>query len=417
MVVYTVDIEAGVSCDSSRPKSFYMDRTRVIMTVHDNPSVMRLEGDGLMLWRAGDLQGTPVEGLEALPPNTVFATPGDATRLVEIEVRPDETRHLAKSLPFLLEDEVVEDIGELVFPRLHLDGTRWLVAIVRHDRMAEWADLLPTGWDGPWVPESLILPWQPDEVCVLIEGEEALVRYAHWGGTRIERSLLGSLLSALPGKSTGIVIYGTDQEGDLALIPEDLRRHVRWRQGALGAALLVTREERLFDLRQGEFAPTLPLARWWGMWRRVAVVAGVAVILQLGADLAAYQRLKAENLGLRMAIQDSFRQANPRGAVVDAEKQLDRQLAEFSPGASGPAFTPMLAAVTLAVSEGQGLDISTLNFSSGSGDMRLELTAEDYAAVEALRQRLDRRGYEAVLETSSSRNDRVRARLRVEERT
>lgn len=387
------------------------------MTVHDNTSVMRFEGDRLMLWRAGDLHGTPVEGLAAMPPNTVFAAPGDAIRLVEIEVRPDEAKHLAKSLPFLLEDEVVEDIGDLVFPRVHLEGNRWLVAILRRDRMAEWAERLPPDWDGPWIHESLVLPWQPNEVCVLVEGDEVVIRYARWGGARIERALLGTLLSALPQPGAAIVVYGTDEQADTAAIPEHLWEQTRWRQGALGASLLVAREETHFDLRQGEFAPTLPLTRWWGMWRRVAVVAGAAVILQLGADVAEYQRLKAENLGLRMAIQDSFRQANPRGAVVDAEKQLDRQLAEFNPGTSGVAFTPMLAAVTLAVSEGPGVNISTLNFSSGSGEMRLDLTAEDYAAVEALRQRLGGQGYEAILETSSSRNDRVRARLRVEGRT
>ena len=62
----------------------------------------------------------------------------------------------------------------------------------------------------------------------------------------------------------------------------------------------------------------------------VAIAAGLAMTLQFVADLLQYQTLKSRNLELRSAIQDSYRKANPRGAVVDVEKQLNRQLSEFA---------------------------------------------------------------------------------------
>ena len=162
---------------------------------------------------------------------------------------------------------------------------------------------------------------------------------------------------------------------------------------------------------------TLPGCRWpdgGGQWRSVAVAAGIAVTLYVGANIAEYQRLKSQNVALRSAIQASYRQANPQGVMVDVEKQLDRQLAEFNPASIGVAFTPMLAVITGAVSEDDELNISTLNFSARAKEVRLDLVAGDYAAVEALQQRLDKAGFKAVLETSSSRNEQVRARLRVE---
>jgi len=177
--------------------------------------------------------------------------------------------------------------------------------------------------------------------------------------------------------------------------------------------LLLAQDGPAFDLRQGRFAPQLPLGRWWRLWQRVAVAAGVALVLQLGADVAQYQRLKADNTRIRQAIQDSYRQANPRGAVVDVEKQLDRQIAEFNPSSNGLAFTPLLAAITASLAEQGSISLSTLNFSASSGEVRLDLMADDFAAVEALRQLLGRRGLDATLETSSSRDEQVRARLRV----
>ena len=54
--------------------------------------------------------------------------------------------------------------------------------------------------------------------------------------------------------------------------------------------------------------------------------------LDFVAILCQFQKLKSHNLELRSAIQQTYRRANPRGAVVDVEKQLDRQIAEFTGG-------------------------------------------------------------------------------------
>ncbi len=385
------------------------------MTVSENPSVIRLEGDELRWWRAGATNSAMLDDLTVLPKNTVFAAPSDAVRLKTFEVDAAEIKHLSRSLPFLLEDDVVDDIDALHFARQPLSDQRWLAGIVARDEVARWQSAMGEAFEGPWVPECLLLPWQQGEVCVLVEDTTALIRVDEWQGARIEHALLAALIAALPEAPGAIVLYGQDQAADMALIPEHLRAVCQWRQGGFGSALMISRAEApMFNLRQGEFAPRLPLQRWWGHWRRVAIAAGVAVTLSLGANVAEYQRLKAENVALRAAVQDSYRQANPKGAVVDAEKQLDRQIAEFNPSSTGVSFTPLLASITGAVAEDAGISISTLNFSASGKEVRLDLMASDYAAVESLRRRLDGAGLKATLETSSSRDDQVRARLRVE---
>jgi type II secretion system protein L len=164
-------------------------------------------------------------------------------------------------------------------------------------------------------------------------------------------------------------------------------------------------------LRQGSFAPPLPLAKWWGVWKAVAIAASVALSLQFVSDVSQFQSLKTQNLELRSAIQDSYRKANPRGAVVDAEKQLDRQIAEFTGEEGVAAFTPRLVDVVTATMAESGR-VTSINYTAGQ--LRLNLTAQDFASVEQIRQALERVGLKATLETSSARGDEVRARLRVE---
>jgi type II secretory pathway component PulL len=123
--------------------------------------------------------------------------------------------------------------------------------------------------------------------------------------------------------------------------------------------------------------------------------------------------LKAEDLRLRQAIQESYRRINPRGQVVDVEKQLNRQLAEFGAGAQTRAFTPVLVEILSAAAAVEGVALTSVNFSGGR-DARINLSAPDFQSVEKLRDQLVTRSLSAELENSNARQDGVMARLRVE---
>lgn len=384
------------------------------MTVSNNASVLRIEQGELRWWRAGDPVSRDVPSVDALPDNTVLAIPSDAVRLGELDISQAERKHLRKSLPFLLEEDLIDELQTLHF--VHGEGSAGAVTygVTTRESMDAWAQLLPGDWEGPWIPEALLLPVGEQELCLVVENDSVLLRLGTTLGSRIPKSLLAALLNSLDSLPDIVSIYGHDEAADLALLPTQWLGKAQWRRGGFGQALLLGSDNQsLLDLRQGHYAPRLPFARWWGHWRQVAMVAAAALVLQLGADALALHRLESENLALRAAIQDSYRQANPRGAVVDPEKQLDRQLAEYQVSASGTAFTPLLSVITRTIAGEQGLGIGSLNFNASSGEVRLDLSADNYALVEKFRAQLQRQGLSAVLETSSSRNDRVRARLRV----
>jgi len=219
---------------------------------------------------------------------------------------------------------------------------------------------------------------------------------------------------AMEAAPTTIVIYGADQVADSQLVPAGLADRIQWRQGDFGTALMLTPSvPTAFNLRQGGYAPRLPLQRWWQFWRTAIFALSIALVLQLGSDWLQFRQLSEENTALRAAIQDSFRRVNPRGAIVDAEKQLDRQLAEFAVGDAALAFIPLLEKLTRTIASVSGVNISSINFSATAGEVRLDVSAPNYEAIESLRTGLQDEGLENDLETSSQRNQRVRARLRV----
>ncbi|WP_435217323.1 type II secretion system protein GspL [Luminiphilus sp. nBUS_07] len=384
------------------------------MTASENPGVLRLDAQGVQIWRAGQKPVSIDEVAEGLRANCIFAVPADRARLTQIEVRSDEHRHLKKSLPFMLEDEVIDPVESMHFSYAPIDDSHYLVALASHAEMTFWLEQLGDQFEGPFFHEALLLPWQPGEVCAVVEAHSVLLRWGEHQGARVESDLLAPLMDALPAPPEAVIVYGGDQERDLALLPNLLQERAQWRQGDFGTALmLVDSAQGFIDMRQGVFAPSLPLRRWWQKWKPLTIALLVAVVLQVASDMAQYWRLKESNIALRTAIEASYRKANPQGALVDAEKQLDRQIAEYAVGAKGLMFTRVLDRIGRAISVGGELTLSNINYSDNTGEVRLDLLAPTYDEIEALRERFAAGGMEAILETSSQRGVQVRARLRV----
>ncbi len=351
-----------------------------------------------------------------------FAVPGAELRLLALPVAAQEKKHIGKSLPFMLEEQVAEDIDELHFAASPLDSASMAVGICTREKMQHWQQLL-ADFSGirQWVPEPLLLPWQPGEWCLVVEDASAIVRTGACAGFSVELSMLPLLLGAAlaeSGKPSAVVVYGGDQQADSQLLPEELQDVLQWRQGNFYSALLLG-DVALppLNLLQGEYALRLPLRRWWLQWRAVAALFALAFVLQLLATYTDYRNLKSENLALRGALEQSYRQAYPKGAIVDAEKQLKRQLDALRGSSQSSGFINLVNKVGAVVAARPGTTIASINYNDKSDEMRMNIVAADFEAVEQVRAEINKSGLQAVMESSSAQGDRVRARLRVGERS
>ncbi len=348
----------------------------------------------------------------------VFAAPGGDVSLREVTFTPAEKRHIGKSLPYLLEDDFAGDVDELHFSSRPLGKLELGVAACTHDAMRDWQERLseiPAA--KQWIPEPLLLPWQPGELCIVIEADRCVVRSGNNEGFTAERDLAGAMLAALPEDSAEVIIvYGLEQEADTVLLPEWMQSLVQWRTGNFAAALMLAEEERQpLNLRQGDYGANLPLGDIWRQWRLVAGVFGLAFLLQVGGTYASYANLEKENLQLRQQIETAYRQAVPRGAVVDPEKQLKRQLDQLRGSGSSASFVSLMDRIGRVVNEQPGTQLASVNFSDKLGGVRLNLVTPDFRAVEAIRAGLVAEGLKATTENSNASGDVVRARLKVEE--
>jgi len=359
-----------------------------------------------------------------------FAVPGADARLLTLLVAPEEKKHLNNSLPFMLEEQVAADVDKLHFAYAPLENDRFAVAIAAKSVMAQWQTLLAE-FPGIrlWLPEPLLLPWQAGEWCLVLEEGSAIIRIGPCEGFTVERELVPALLQSVLSEADrlkepevneprALIIYGMDQVADTELVPEQLRDKVQWRRGNLCTALLLSEMPELkLNLLQGGFVPRLPLALWWRQWRAVAAVLVAACVLQLAAAYAEYRSLFLQNVALRGGVEASYRQAFPQGAIVDAEKQLRRQLDVLGGTGQGSGFVALIERVGGAIAGMPDASIASINYNDKGNEMRLNIVAADFEGVEQLRSRINEAGLEAIMESSTTQGDQVSARLRVTERS
>ncbi len=391
-------------------------------------AVVRLVGDQLYWYPPGrgddpisladsEQQSQLQEILRARQSPVLFAVPGTEVRLQELSVSANEKRHIAKSLPFLLEEEFASDIEDLHIASAPLRADSLAVASCAHHCLGDWRVLLEElSGINQWVPEPLLLPWRVGEISLVIEAGRVVARSGECEGFAVESELLSAMLAALPESDiSSIILYGQDQQQELALIPESLRARVQWRRGGFSAALLLSEDVgKPLNLLQGEYAAQLPLKRWWKLWRWPLVGLGVAFVLQLLATYADYSQLQSENLRLRQSMESAYRQAVPRGAIADPERQLQRKLNDLRGGGVTAAFVTLLEQVGNVVQAERRAQINTINFSGRSGELRLNLVVPDFKAVERIRSSLNAAGLKATVESSNSQGDEVRARMKVQ---
>ena len=397
----------------------------------ENRSVVLIQGES-MIWlepavaRRHDL--AEPQALELLKNelqqnshSVVFAVPGGDCRLLELDVAPEERRHLDASLPFMLEEALADDIESLHFARAELTKERIGVAVVTTKLLDAWADTLADlAPSMPWIPEPLLLPWTSGQWTLCADGDGWLIRYGEVSGTRIDSELFRPFLEVLSKESppSRMVVYGQDETVERKSLGflEDVS--LEWRRGGLGEAMLLSDDSQtMLDLRQGAYAPQLPFDRWWSLWRSVAAILVVALGAHLIAGWLDYRRLERENLALRTEIEAVYREVNPRGAVSNAERQLSNQLAGLRGGQSSASFTAMLAPLATQLSAIEDAALASINYSERSGELRVNVIAGTFVDVEKLRSGLVAAGFDAKLENSSRSGDGVRARLTIGDRS
>jgi type II secretion system protein L len=347
----------------------------------------------------------------------VLVVPAQKVLLRDVAFAPQERRLLRQTVPYSLEEQLIDDVDSQHFALGTVHGNEIPVAIVHKQWLRDWLQkCTQAGLDiKRALPEQLLLPYRANCWTLCVEPQRWLVRVSAYRGFALEPESAALALQLLLDNAAEIpqqLLVQSEQPLELLLsqLPELLRGSVEVLDKVEPAA-----DSPLIDLLQGIFARTLPWRRWWQQWQLAAIALLIAVVVHAVVLGIAHNRLNKQNLALRQQIEAAYRTVEPRGVVNDPELQLRRKLKALQ-GHQGSGVMPLLQQVGGALKKIDAVGVQNLTYSEQQGELRVSVTAATFKDVEAVRAAIAATGLNAQLVGSNTDGDKTRAQLRISDK-
>lgn len=352
--------------------------------------------------------------------------PSTEILLTRVQLPKTHLAHLARAVPYALEDDLAEDVETLHFAWA-VEPQGIAVGVVARSTLEAWLQYLRSLGVEPraLVPEVLAVPWLADTWSIFIDDTLALVRTGERSGFGVELSALPTCLSAalVEAKAhppTEIRVYhSTEVEQLLANGLSATSPPVVYQPRERDAFPQVLASQPLaldLNLLQGAYAPRASVKSRWVSWRLSAALGVLIVAVSVANALNERARLRAttEDFSARMA--SLFRDSFPEiGRTVDPLVQMEQQLNALRARQSGARgdFLALLLESGAPLARLDGLRLERLDYQDSR--LELELIVPDVQALDEL-QRLLRSQPRLSLEvlSAAAADEAVRSRIRIE---
>ena len=168
---------------------------------------------------------------------------------------------------------------------------------------------------------------------------------------------------------------------------------------------------RPFNFLQGQFAQSL---NWFSMlkpWRFVLLFAAVVYLAQMLFLSVHNTQIEQQLLAQRAEMDAIFRQAIPRGNIVDHQKQLQRKLQQLSQNGSGQQFIGWLNRAGQVLADAEVEQLNSLLYDAKTSTMRLDFLVQDYDRLQTIINALQAAGFDTEIKNSNAQDDQLRASL------
>ncbi|MCL1124010.1 type II secretion system protein GspL [Shewanella surugensis] len=317
--------------------------------------------------------------------------PASTITLTSVELPEGNQRQAIKALPFMLEENLAQDVDELHFVVGKAQGTHLPVGVVAHEQMQTWLAWLTEAelTIQRIVPDCLALPLEECHWAAMKFDGEYLLRTGVSSGMALAEGWIATALPYLLTQTDTDEPVTVATYTELALAGTDLRQQPLELPMLTLAKGLATAP---FDLLSGLYKPKREYSKYLSLWGNTAILFGVLFILALiNKGLNIYQ-MDAKAQQFKAQTETIYKQVVPGSSrVVNVRTQLDGYLRSLQGNSSGSSqFFSMLAGIKPAFSQVEELKPTTLRFDAARNELRMQVTAESYGQIEKFKEIVSR---------------------------
>ncbi|MCI2962410.1 MULTISPECIES: type II secretion system protein GspL [Shewanella] len=333
--------------------------------------------------------------------------PAAAMTLTSVHLPEKGQRQALKALPFMLEEALAEDVDAMHFTVGPRDGDALSVVAVAHEQMQTWLSCLTEAGlkVKRIVPDCLALPLQECQWAAMNFGNELLLRTGLATGQSLPLPWLPIALEQLrPAQGeVSVASYTNMQLEGVELKPQSLELPMLvLARGILHAPV---------NLLSGVYTPKREYSKQLMMWKSTAIVIAIACVLALVNKGLTIHQVNGQIADLKAQSESIYQQVVPGNSrIVNLRSQMESQLRALQGQGSGAEFFAMLDGLQDAFKQVPELKPNSLRFESARNEIRMQVSAKNYAQIEKFKEIVGRR-FQLDGGTMNSGEDQVTSTL------
>lgn len=337
----------------------------------------------------------------------VLIVPGSEVLLKSVKLPGKANRKLLTAVPYMLEDELSQDVHNLFFAWHQQVDKEQQVAIVSKSQMQSWIDCMADAglYCAKIVPDSLCVPVAEGGWQALTIDNNLIVRQATWQGLSGETQWLAGALELFAKKQASKVQLAMSTEPTIHNLANI---DIQYQPGPLPMQTLAQQAVACdFNLRQEQFKVKKRGKGGVHQWRLAAILAGVALLTTFVDKGIQASQLSQQNETIKQQIESEFKRAFPETRrIVNVRSQMRQKMEALDQSSGGVSMLAMMSVLDQAFATSQ-IKPQTLRFDRARSEIRMQAVATGYESLETFKRLAERQGFTVEQGAINNRDDQV----------
>ena len=322
---------------------------------------------------------------------------GNDCLLKRVEIPKGAARQFESMLPFLLEDEVAQDIEDLHFTILDKGAESAVVCGVEQ----QWLTQVMSAFSEVGItirkvlPDTLALPVDAEGVTALQIDDQWLLRQSTFQAVSIRQAWLPMFLSS------DWLVTEDDAKPTIfsytALPDEEAQQQsgVEWQAKPAELVMSVLSQQAItsgVNLLTGRFKTKSSFTKYWKIWQKVAIAACLLIAVIATQQTLKVQRYEAEAQAYRAESERIFRQVLPGKRKIPSVSYLKRTMNEeasrYGGSSDGATLLGWLTQLPSTLGQVTSIEVESIRYDGNRSEVRLQAKSSDFQHFETARTKL-----------------------------
>ncbi|MEZ8865867.1 type II secretion system protein GspL [Vibrio splendidus] len=344
------------------------------------------------------------EQLDELTPyaekrSCIALLPGSECLIKCVEIPKGAARQFDSMLPFLLEDEVAQDIEDLHLTILDKDATHATVCGVDREWLKQALDLFREAniIFRKVLPDTLAVPLEDQGISALQIDQHWLLRQGNYQAVSISEAWLPMFLQS------DWVVAGEEEQATTifsytAMPSDDVQQQsgLEWQAKPAELVMSLLSQQAItscVNLLTGTFKTKSSFSKYWRVWQKVAIAACLLVAVIVTQQVLKVQQYEAQAEAYRAESERIFRAVLPGKQRIPTVSYLKRQMNDeakkYGGSGEGDSLLGWLALLPETLGQVKTIEVESIRYDGNRSEVRLQAKSSDFQHFETARVKLE----------------------------